>query len=560
MEALMVGQLLELIGKAGQAQNRLSSIFSPEIARLLIDKQWDFSLNPDTILITFPLLLISISTIKTGMQVASWWTWELNGERVSRDLRKRVLDTYIGLTPFQRLTKGQNIDANLASTLTNDVKITREFIVHFFGGIPREVSKLLCFLILLLMLSPKALGFILLILAPGALLVKSLGKKLKRRSREALNQFGDTSEWIRKRMTGIETIKHYATEASELVSMERYFHNLTQGFRKAARTKAISTPIIEMFGIIGTALVLHQVLGQIIDGHTSSATGITFFAVLGFLGQSANQISRYYSHHKEASGAADRICELEIELERVGKSEDSFPSITPPTLMRDPLAQSPLLWTNQITFRYPDQSVDAVQKISLEFQAGHFYGIYGQTGSGKSTLLRLLMGVLPPSEGKVHRAVSRFSYLPQSLAPLPVSLLMNLTYPEKSQEDARAMIALEKAGALPILSSLANGLQTQLGPAGRTLSGGQWQRILLARLFYRHDPLIFIDEGTSALDSETEEMVLASLKAFASQGACVVAISHRPAAMKYLDEAIVLSKGSVAYQGSPKNLDIMKYL
>jgi ABC-type bacteriocin/lantibiotic exporter with double-glycine peptidase domain len=135
-----------------------------------------------------------------------------------------------------------------------------------------------------------------------------------------------------------------------------------------------------------------------------------------------------------------------------------------------------------------------------------------------------------------------------------------LTYPEKSQEDARAMIALEKAGALPILSSLANGLQTQLGPAGRTLSGGQWQRILLARLFYRHDPLIFIDEGTSALDSETEEMVLASLKAFASQGACVVAISHRPAAMKYLDEAIVLSKGSVAYQGSPKNLDIMKYL
>lgn len=214
-----------------------------------------------------------------------------------------------------------------------------------------------------------------------------------------------------------------------------------------------------------------------------------------------------------------------------------------------------------LLYRYATDSVrPTVQVESLKIPEGSIFGITGPSGSGKSTLLKLLEGEMDSYAGSIKIGGWELSELTsgqlnsligsvhQDAAIFQDTLRFNMLVAAPSASDVEILEALEKAGLLTFLISLPDGLDTELGDRGATISGGQRQRLSLARLFLTKPKIVLLDESTSSLDVENEAHVLESaIKHF--QDSTVVLVSHRSSVLKYASHVAVLEDGQITSKG-----------
>jgi len=206
-------------------------------------------------------------------------------------------------------------------------------------------------------------------------------------------------------------------------------------------------------------------------------------------------------------------------------------------------------------------SAQILVDVSMDIPRGATIGLVGETGAGKTSLADLICGLFRPTEGtiawdgrsydelNVQRLRSRIGYVTQDPMILNDSILNNITlWGENPDLQSVAAAALE-ADALGFIERAPNGFATNLGDRGHRLSGGQRQRLALARELYRDPELLIVDEGTSALDSETEELIRASLVALRGRKT-VILIAHRLSMLRHCDRIYVLNRGRVTAQGT----------
>ena len=220
-----------------------------------------------------------------------------------------------------------------------------------------------------------------------------------------------------------------------------------------------------------------------------------------------------------------------------------------------------------IGYTYPGGEQPALQNISLVLRPGTIVGLAGPSGSGKSTLAQILLRLRWPTAGRYlvnGQDASEFSaeswsrrvnHLPQEPHLLHGTLSENVTYLDESISQDRVEDALRQVGLQQLVETLPNGLATQLGPSGRNLSGGQVQRLGIARSLVREPRLIVLDEPTSALDVNAERVVADALASFRGRtDMLVVVIAHRPSTLALCDEIIVLHDGQVTDVGRSEEL------
>jgi ATP-binding cassette, subfamily B, bacterial len=228
-----------------------------------------------------------------------------------------------------------------------------------------------------------------------------------------------------------------------------------------------------------------------------------------------------------------------------------------------------------VTFSYPNSKVDVLKDVSLTIQKGQHVAIVGENGAGKSTLIKLLAGLYEPTKGGVYlddtslKEVATeswhhlFGILQQSAASYGfVSAKDNVYYGDVTRplDEARLAESLKKAEAYEFVNKLPQGMDTYVNPwmededgnKGTELSGGQWQRLSLARNFYRDSPLIILDEPTSAIDALAEARIFKRL--FADKDRTVVTISHRLTTVEKADVIYMLQDGRVVEQGTHDEL------
>ncbi|MFC5720684.1 ABC transporter ATP-binding protein [Streptomyces gamaensis] len=217
-----------------------------------------------------------------------------------------------------------------------------------------------------------------------------------------------------------------------------------------------------------------------------------------------------------------------------------------------------------LTYHYPGADRPALEKVCLEVRCGEVLALVGENGSGKTTLGRLLTGLYLPTDGTVtwngvdtadldpYAMWQRTAVVPQEFARWPMSARENITLGRPhGQGDGPVLRAAAQAGADEVLARLRNGLDTLLARewfGGVDLSGGQWQRIAIARAFYRRAGLLVMDEPTSALDARAEHRIFAGLRTLAGDRA-VVLVTHRLANVAVADRIVVLDHGRVVQQG-----------
>ncbi|MFW7378022.1 MAG: ABC transporter ATP-binding protein [Oligoflexus sp.] len=549
-----VGPALQvLLNPDASALMPLSDLLGETLAKFIEQQFGLTAIAAKSLWRILPVVMVSAAGIRAVLTAFQWAAWEWLSEDFARSLRADLVQGYLRLNPQAR-RESPSYDDQLAAVLANDVRLVREYIVHFYGGLPRELFQVLFYLGSLILLSPLLFAIFVFGLLPAGAIISRLGKKLRRRSGQALDQVSRVSEWIQQRLQGIETIKHYATEKLEAQKMRNHTCKLMDSFLRAARVKARTSPLMELIAIIAMVMVLLVSFQMVQQGQTSGSILISFFALLGAMSQSAAKLGKYYNSNREGVAALERVEgmlkffraneKLALQHDQFHQTEDS----------------SEILSCKDLTVTYSKTDIPALQDFHFKFRVGRIYCICGPSGAGKSTLMNVLLGLVEPNRGQVlwsqhfQKDGLQIGLVPQRVELANFSLAENISYPDASCDEQRFDLAIRAAGLTETVRNLPQGAATSIGEGLVQISGGQAQRILIARLFYHDMNLVMFDEGTSALDPETEALVYQSLRQFAAQGRSVIMIAHRFSALAIADEILLMNQGRLVAHGHPSQL------
>ncbi|MGW1542867.1 ABC transporter ATP-binding protein [Streptomyces sp. NPDC002309] len=225
-----------------------------------------------------------------------------------------------------------------------------------------------------------------------------------------------------------------------------------------------------------------------------------------------------------------------------------------------------------VTFGYPgDATRPALDDVTLTLPLGRIIALVGENGSGKTTLVKLLAGLYRPDRGRIlwddvdaatadrHRLAERVAMVAQDFKRWPFTARVNVAVgrPSAPVTEDRLATAVTEAGAEDVIADLPRGLDTLLArnfSGGHELSGGQWQRLGIARAAYRRGSILIVDEPTAALDARAEIEVFDKIRALAGTGQTVVLITHRLASVRHADLVHVLDEGRLVESGTPEEL------
>lgn len=349
---------------------------------------------------------------------------------------------------------------------------------------------------------------------------------------------------------------------------ERWITHASEEYRKRTmgvlRLAFLSSAVLELFSSIAIAMVALYLGLSLLDwfhwGHYGEDMWLEDALFILMLAPEfympLRQLGAEYHSRAQAIGAAQAIMRVEAVP---GQWRPAVASVRWP----QPVGGIRLEF-DAVTLRYPDGRI-GIEAVSFVLNPGERVALVGESGAGKSSLLNLVLGFAAPNEGRILANGLNLTTLERAswwrvlawMGQRPEwfrgSLRENLTLGAEGYDDTALATVLRQAGLGGLLASLPDGLDTVLGEGGRGLSGGQLQRLALARALLRDAPLWLLDEPTAQLDADTSAALRAEL-ARASQGRSVLLATHDRAHLEWVDRVLVLEQGRLVEQGAPQSL------
>ena len=369
--------------------------------------------------------------------------------------------------------------------------------------------------------------------------------------KDSLAKFSKLNEHAQQAIIGIRMIKAMGREKIETQQFEEIAEQAASSTYLVQRSEAKFQPIIQLS--LGAALIIVLSAGswRIHAGQLSigQLTSITMY--LSELIWPMYAFGWLMNILQRGSAAIERLDEL-LELQDSIADHGQF---TP---------QSYVLKVNKLTFYYPESAHPSVKDITISLPENRVLGIVGSTGSGKSTLLQLLMRYWEASSGSIsmdaialekiplEQLRGRYAYVPQDAFLFSTSLKENIRMGRPAASDQEVVAAATLAAINEEIQHFPDGYDTQVGERGVTLSGGQRQRIAIARALISDAPILVLDDALSAVDIETEQIIIHHLRKRKEQS--LVIVSHRLSAIEHADEIIVLAHGEVMERGRHQEL------
>ena len=348
---------------------------------------------------------------------------------------------------------------------------------------------------------------------------------------------------------GIRLVKAHAREEFQRSRFNEGSRHLLQWLMRWQKAMEISTPLVEIVASIGMSI------GLIYAWVTKMEPGKFLILNMGLIS--------VYPHAKALGRMHLQLQRCAVSASRVFGFIDREPDIVDREDAEE-LGEVGALELDNVTFSYRP-GTPVIKNVSLRFERGKKYALVGQSGSGKSTIFSLLMRFYDPDEGKVRiggRDIRDFTqkslrdqigFVPQEDFHFHDTVRNNIRYGKLDATDEEIEKASEMSHANEFIAELDEGYDTVLGDKARTVSGGQQQRISIARAILRNAPILFLDEATSSLDTESEKRVQDAIKKL-SEGKTVIAIAHRLSTVLDCDEIIVMKNGEVEDKGPHSEL------
>jgi len=462
---------------------------------------------------------------------------------VEQNLRAALLERVL------RDRTGTARSAPLATAILDEVERIGRYAEHYE---PARLTAVLVPIVLLAAVFPLSwvVGVLLVLCAPLApvnLSVAGMGTAaVARRHAEELRYL---SGYVLDRLRGLATLRGLGAEQAELVRVERAARRLGQHSMAVLRVAFVSAAVLEAVITMAIAVVATYVgltlLGYVpgLPAGMPLRSGLYVLLVTPLYFQPMRTLATAYHERGEALAAADVLAPL------LAVGTDRPPSVVPAHPLR---LRHAAVDVRDVTLRYPGSEWPAVERVSFSVEAGEFVGLAGASGGGKSTLLRLLAGAMEPSSGSVllngAPAVSSprsyVTWLGQHPYLFPGTLAENIALGRPEAAPGEIVTAARTAGLGPLLSRLPAGLDTTVGERGWGISGGEAQRIALARTLLKQAPLLLLDEPTAHLDAQSEAEIIAALLQVAKSATTIVA-THSPALLGSCSRVITLDRGQL---------------
>ena len=468
--------------------------------------------------------------------------------QIQQDVFTRLMQ--MDLEYFHRNPSGQ-----LISRILNDVNVMRMAVVDSVTGMGKSLFTLI-FLIAVMFMQDWKLSLAAFVILPFAAgFVAYLGKKLRRLSGTIQDETAVLSALLSQTFRGIRQVKSYGMEAFEISRSARAVEQVKKLNIKSVRVGDLSTPVNEMLvGFIFFGVIVYGGYQALNDNMSAGQLG-AFLAALLMAYEPMKKLAKLNNSLQKGMGAAERIFDI---LDEGYKIDDK-----PEAKALD--ASKPSVCFDAVEFRYKEDGVNILNKISFTVPHGKVYALVGPSGAGKSTILNLIPRFYDVSAGAVKigdqdvRDVTlasvraNIALVSQDITIFDDTVMANIRYGRIDATDDEVIDAAKKAFAHDFIELLPMGYETVLGEDGVSLSGGQRQRISIARALLKDAPILLLDEATSALDAESEQAVQEALKEL-EKGRTTIVIAHRLSTIQNADQIIVLDQGQIAEQGTHAEL------
>ncbi|HLB74023.1 MAG TPA: ATP-binding cassette domain-containing protein, partial [Sedimentisphaerales bacterium] len=406
------------------------------------------------------------------------------------------------------------------------------------------------FMLAFAMLLNWQLTLIFLASAPFVLVtVNAFGKRMKRATKKLLMASSQMLSKLQEAMAGLKVVKVYNQQQYEVNSFRLINDRLLKQLLKISKVDSATSPVLEVLGMAAGAAAIIIGMAWVTRGRIDSPEFLTLLLLLGASAEAVRKTSDIWNKIQEANAAGERVFAIvdePIEFEKPGAVEL-------------PLLKSKIEFKD-IVFTYPGGSVPVLKGLNLVVQAGHNVAIVGPNGSGKTTLANLLPRFYDPDSGQILidgmdiRDVTlsslrrQIGMVTQNMVTFHDAIAANIGYGKPDAAREEIIAAAKRSFAHEFIDPLPNGYDTLIGELSTGLSGGQLQRIVIARAILKNPAILIFDEATSQVDADSEAKIHKAIEEVMHDRTSFI-IAHRFSTVISADVIVVMDQGRIIAQG-----------
>ena len=473
-------------------------------------------------------------------------------QQVVRDIKDAIYRKLLSLSMY---FYSRNPTAKLMSRITYDATIIRDSISTGLLDLilrPLEIISHFVIVVGIVVVFDIPLGFILttIILFPCILLpALFISKRLRKITTISQEKMGDINTILFEIITGMRTVKIFSMQKYEYRKFKeenRFFYKLAM---KVVKRVNIISPINEMTSAVYMVIVIYLAYRQILAGTLSWGPFAAFLLSILLMIKPIKRLSKVYAVIQQSLSAGARIFEI-LDTEETIKEKEK--AVALPGITRN-------ITLENVHFKYEDKFY-VLQDVTMEAKKGEIVAIVGPSGAGKTTLVNLISRFYDPSEGSVRidgvnlkdvtlRSLrDQIGIVTQEMLLFNDTVMANIAYGSKNFSKESVVKAAKVANAHDFIMAMPRQYDTVVGERGFRISGGERQRLAIARAVFKNPPILIFDEATSQLDTESERYVQEAIDRLMA-GRTVFVIAHRLSTIKHATKIVVLAKGRIVDTG-----------
>jgi subfamily B ATP-binding cassette protein MsbA len=525
-----------------------STAISAYLVKPVLD---DIFFKKDAVMLKFiPIFVVLVYFVRGVGYYGQEYLMNYVGENIIRQLRNLLYDCIqdLPISFFQEEKTGV-----LMSRITNDVNLVKTMVSTAATSSLRDFFTIIGLTGVIFYRDWKMALFALIILPIAFYPVVEFGRRVRRVSTGCQEAMAELSSFLHETFFGNKIVKAFGMEDYEKKRFAERTQHLFDLEMKSVKARSLSSPVMEFLAGAGIAFIIWYGGSRVLDGTSTAGTFFSFMAAVLMLYDPVKKLSNLNNAVQQGLAAVDRIFDIAERESDVKEAENPIEIAIVPHRVR----------FEDVCLNYGD--VQALKNICLDVNAGEILALVGMSGGGKTSLVNLIPRFYDVSQGKIlidntDIRLASVSSLRKQIAIVTQDTILfndtirsNIAYGRPDASDDEIIAAAKAAYAYEFIQSFPKGFDTVIGELGGRLSGGEKQRLCIARALIKDAPILILDEATSALDTESEMLVQKALENL-MKGRTTFVIAHRLSTIAYANRIAVIVNGQITEQGTHDEL------